>query len=45
MNLQYDRSDLLPLGVKRIVITGAKEVLGRAFQDGLERYTLIAAVP
>jgi len=37
LNFQYDSSALLPLGEKRIVITGAKGMLGQAFQDVLER--------
>jgi len=44
VNFQYDHSALLPLGVKRIVITGAKGMLGQAFQDVLARQAPMAAV-
>jgi dTDP-4-dehydrorhamnose reductase len=44
VNFQYDHSALAPLGVKRIVITGAKGMLGQAFQDVLERQAPMAAV-
>ncbi len=44
MNFQCDHSALLPLSVKRIVITGAKGMLGQAFQDVLERHAPMATV-
>jgi dTDP-4-dehydrorhamnose reductase len=44
MNFKYDHCDLLPLGVKRIVITGAKGMLGQAFQDVLKRQVPMAAM-
>ena len=44
MNFQYDHSALLPLGGKRIIITGAKGMLGQAFQDVLERHAPMATV-
>ena len=44
MNFQYDSSALLPLSLKRIVITGANGMLGQAFQDVLERHVPMATV-
>lgn len=44
MNFQYDHSALMSLGVKRIVITGAKGMLGQAFQEVLARQAPKAAV-
>ena len=44
MNFQYDSSALLPLGLKRIMITGANGMLGQAFQDVLESQVPTAAV-
>ena len=44
LDFQYDNSALLPLGEKRIVITGAKGMLGQAFQDVLQRQAPIAEV-
>ena len=44
MNFKYDHYDLLPLGVKRIVITGAKGMLGQAFQDVLKRQVPMASM-
>ena len=44
MNFKYDQCDLLPLGVRRIVITGATGMLGQAFQDVLRHQVPMAAV-
>lgn len=44
MNFQYDHSALLPLGIKRILITGANGMLGQAFQDILTHQAPMATV-